>query len=234
MPQHEQSLYAESFRNLRSTLLLSSAGAPPQLIAICSAWPQEGKSTIAINLATILAQARKRVLLVDADLKRPTLHSKLGLERASVGLSGLLTTPEHLATKNYVHSGVLEQSLDFLAAGLIPPSSAELLMSTRMTALLEEWRTQYDFVVIDTAPVLAVSDASALVAAMDTIVLVVRAGVTGRKSLRTARDFIAGVRGKIAGVVLNDVKSTSEAYYGYYGEKGNYGSYYSEGKDAKE
>lgn len=230
--QNPQSQFAESFRNLRSALLLSSAGAPPRLIAVCSAWPKEGKSTVAINLAVVLAQADKRVLLVDADLKRPTLHAKLGLGLTSVGLSGLLATDQHLDTRDVVYSGVESPKLDFLPAGLSPPSSAELLMSPKMAVLFEEWKAQYDFIVVDTAPVLAVSDTSALASIVDTIVLVVRAGVTRRQSLRAVRNALVSVRGKIAGVVLNDVKASSEVYYGYYGGKGNYGSYYSEDQDA--
>ncbi len=223
--------FADAFRSLRSTLLLSSAGAPPKFIAVCSAWPKEGKSTTTINLAISLAQAGKKVLLVDADLKRPTVHLKLGLSPARVGLSGLLTSPE-LATRDHVYHEVVAPTLDFLPAGQIPPSSAELLMSNKMTALIEEWREEYDFVVIDTAPVLAISDTSALIPLMDSVVLVVRVGATRRKSLKAARDLIVALRGKITGIALNDVKSTSEVYYGYYGGKGSYGSYYTEGEDA--
>jgi capsular exopolysaccharide synthesis family protein len=229
--QNMRSHFAESFRNLRSALLLSAAGAPPQIIAVCSAWPREGKSTCAINLAVVLAQAGKRVLLVDADLKRPTLHVKLGLGLTKVGLSGLLTSPDHLDIHNCVHSGIEVPTLDFLPAGLPPPSSSELLLSSKMATLLGEWRLRYDFIVVDTAPVLAVSDTSALASLVDTIVLVVRAGETRRQSLRAVRNTLVTVRGKIAGVVLNDVKVSSDVYYDYYGGKGSYGGYYSEGED---
>ena len=230
--QRPASQFAESFRNLRSALLLSSAGAPPQIVAVCSAWPKEGKSTCAINLAVVLAQAGKKVLLVDADLKRPTLHAKLGLGLTKIGLSGLLTSPEHLDIRDHVHPSVEISTLDFLPAGLTPPSSAELLLSSKMTSLLDEWRRVYDFIVVDTAPVLAVSDTSALAPIVDAIVLVVRAGQTRRQSLRAVKNALVEVRGKIAGVVLNDVKTSSEAYYGYYGGKGSYGAaYYSEGED---
>ena len=102
-------------------------------------------------------------------------------------------------------------------------------MSDRMKDLLQEWSKQYDFIVIDTAPVLAVSDTASLASLADASIIVVRAGVTRRQALKAARDGIIAVKGKLAGVVLNDVKASSEMYYDYYGGKGHYGEYYSEG-----
>jgi polysaccharide biosynthesis transport protein len=222
-----QSHFAESFRSLRSAILLSSAGAPPQLILVCSAWPKEGKSTVSINLATVLAQAGKKVLLVDGDLRRPSLHQKLGQPTTNIGLSGLLTRSEALNIEQYVSAGVTAPTLDFLQAGPVPPSSAELLMSSKMNELITEWRSHYDFIVMDTAPVLMVSDSSSLASMADTSILVARASSTRRQSLRALRDEIVNVRGKIAGVLLNDIYTTSGLYYDYYGVKGHYGTYYS-------
>lgn len=226
--QDTRSHFAESFRILRSSILLSSAGGPPQFILVCSAWPFEGKSTVSLNLSMTLAQAGKKVLLVDGDLIRPSLHSKLGVGAGDVGLSSLLTTAEYVSPASYVHPGVTVPTLDFLPAGKIPPASAELLMSQKMSELLKEWRTMYDFVVVDSAPVLAVSDSSSLASIADATIMVVRAGVTRRQSLRALRDTITSVRGKIAGVLLNDVETNSDLYYDYYGGKGKYGVYYSE------
>jgi len=220
-----QSPFAESFRNLRSSVLLSSPGSPPQVILIASAWPKEGKSTCSINLAVTLAQTGARVLLVDADLKRPTLHLKLGTGPSDQGLSLLLTSSERRTTKTYVKAGALTTTLDFLPAGKIPPASAELLLSGRMSELLQEWREDYDFIVLDTAPVLAVSDATALIRLADATILVARAGATRRQSLRALRDAVVSVRGTLAGVLLNDVKADSEAYYNYYGGYRSYGGY---------
>jgi succinoglycan biosynthesis transport protein ExoP len=220
-----RSQFAEAFRALRSSLLLSSAGAPPQMLLVCSSWPNEGKSTTAINLATVLAQADKRVLLVDADLRRPSLQRYYQIGVHSVGLSEILSGAPYDHEK-FVHPDPAVSHLQLLPAGAIPPSSSELLMSTQMTTLVEQWRGAYDFIVIDSAPILAISDALFLASVADAVVIVVRAGSTPKKALRTLKESILKVRGKIAGVLLNDVRSKSQAYYDYYGGKGGKHDYY--------
>jgi polysaccharide biosynthesis transport protein len=226
------SQFAEAFRALRSSLLLSSAGSPPQLLLVCSSWPNEGKSTTAINLGTVLAQAGKRVLLVDADLRRPSLQRYYQIGGHSVGLSEILSGAPYDHEK-FVYPDPAVPHLQLLPAGAIPPSSSELLMSAQMTTLLEEWRRIYDFIVIDSAPILAISDALFLASAADAVVIVVRAGSTPKKALRTLKESILKVRGKIAGVLLNDVRSKSHAYYDYYGGKGGkHDYYYSSDKNA--
>lgn len=224
--ENPRSHFAEAFKHLRSALLLSSAGTPPRLIAVCSAWPQEGKSTISINLAISLAQMGKRVLLVDADLRRPTLHVKFGVPRSKTGLSALLTDSELSILDPKIYSDVGIPSLTFLSSGLSPPFPSELLMSDRMAYLCDQWREQFDFIVVDTAPVLAVSDTSSLVQIADATLLVIRAGTTRRQALRAARDSIMAVKGKLVGVLMNDVKASSDMYYDYYGGRGDYGAYY--------
>jgi succinoglycan biosynthesis transport protein ExoP len=125
-----------------------------------------------------------------------------------------------------VHPDPAVSHLQLLPAGAIPPSSSELLMSTQMTTLVEQWRRAYDFIVIDSAPILAISDALFLASVADAVVIVVRAGSTPKKALRTLKESILKVRGKIAGVLLNDVRSKSQAYYDYYGGKGGKHDYY--------
>ena len=222
-----RSKFAEAFRLLRSNLLLSSAGAPPKVILVCSSWPNEGKSTTTSNLAAVLAQMDKRVLLVDADLRRPSLQRYFNVPPTAIGLSEILSGAEYdPADFSYPDPNV--PTLQLLTAGKIPPSSSELLMSPQMTKVLEEWRHLYDFVIIDSAPILAVSDALFLASVADGVVIVVRAGSTPRKALRTLKDNITKVRGRIIGVLLNDVKASSEAYYEYYGGKGGkHDNYYS-------
>jgi capsular exopolysaccharide synthesis family protein len=222
-----RSKFAEAFRLLRSNLLLSSAGAPPKVILVCSSWPNEGKSTTTSNLAAVLAQMDKRVLLVDADLRRPSLQRYFNVPPTAIGLSEILSGAEYDAA-DFSYPDPNVPTLQLLTAGKIPPSSSELLMSPQMTKVLEEWRHLYDFVIIDSAPILAVSDALFLASVADGVVIVVRAGSTPRKALRTLKDNIMKVRGRIIGVLLNDVKASSEAYYEYYGGKGGkHDNYYS-------
>jgi capsular exopolysaccharide synthesis family protein len=220
-----RSKFAEAFRVLRTNLLLSSAGAPPKVLLVCSSWPNEGKSTTTINLATVLAQADKKVLLVDADLRRPSLQRYFDSPRGGVGLSEILSG-ERYDQRDFIMPDPLVPHLQLLTAGKIPPSSSELLMSPQMTKVLDDWKDKFDFIVIDSAPILAVSDALFLASIADAVLIVVRAGSTPKKALRTLRDNIIKVRGKIAGVLLNDVKTSSQAYYQYYGGKGGKHDYY--------
>ncbi|HZP17010.1 MAG TPA: polysaccharide biosynthesis tyrosine autokinase, partial [Terriglobales bacterium] len=147
---------AESYRALRTSLLLTSVGAPPKTILITSALPREGKTTTSINVATVLAQKGTRVLLIDADLRRPSIHKALGLG-PRIGLSNLLTGGAALAQATVRSS--TQPSLYILPAGTPPPNPAELMASTQMSDLLSSLREQYDHIIIDTPPTLSVTDA---------------------------------------------------------------------------
>ncbi len=218
-----QSQMSESYRALRTSLLLTSLGAPPKTILITSALPQEGKTTTSINTATVLAQKGTRVLLIDADLRRPSIHKTLGLG-ARVGLSNVLTggTTVQQAT---VRSTLLP-SLFILPAGTPPPNPAELLASAQMLDLLAELREQYDHIVVDTPPTLSVTDAVVLSTRADAVVLVIRSGQTTKPALRRARDILAQVNARVCGVLLNAVDLTSPDYYYYYEYQGKYGQRY--------
>jgi len=220
-----QSQMAESYRALRTSLLLSSLGAPPKVIMITSARPQEGKTTTAINSAIVLAQKGVRVLLVDADLRRPSVHKTLGMGPRS-GLSNVLTGNATL--EQAITVSPILPNLFILAAGSPPPNPAELLASSNMKDVLKELREQYDHVVIDTPPTLSVTDAVVLSPRVDAIILVIRSGQTTKQALRRARDILMQVNARVTGVLLNAVDLTSPDYYYYYEYQGKYSHYYQE------
>ncbi|MGA8617148.1 MAG: polysaccharide biosynthesis tyrosine autokinase [Candidatus Sulfotelmatobacter sp.] len=218
-----QSQMAESYRALRTSLLLSNLGAPPKVIMVTSALPQEGKTTTSINCAVVLAQKGIRVLLIDADLRRPSIHKTLGMGPRS-GLSNVLTGSATLQ-QAITRSSVLP-NLSILPAGTPPPNPAELLASSNMRDVLEELRGQYDHIVVDTPPALSVTDAVVLSPRADAVVLVIRSGQTTKQALRRSRDILTQVNAKVAGVLLNAVDLSSPEYYYYYEYQGKYSRYY--------
>ncbi len=217
---------AEAYRGLRSSLLLSSIDRPPRVLVITSAFPEEGKTTTAVNTAIAFAQRGERVLLVDADLRRGSLDRIFNLDDRSFGLSTVLTQP---TTHENLAAPLAELPLlSVLPTGPRPPNPAEMLSSNRMEEQLRQWALEFDRVVIDTAPVLAVSDTQAMSALADTVILVARAGVTRKRALVRARDLLWRINAPIAGVVVNDVDMRLENFYTYrYGMYGyNYGRGY--------
>ncbi len=220
-----QSQMAESYRALRTSLLLSNLGAPPKVIMVTSARPQEGKTTTSINTAIVLAQKGVRVLLIDADLRRPSIHKTLGMGPRS-GLSNVLTGSATLQ-QTITISPVLP-NLFIMPAGTPPPNPAELLASSNMRDLIAELRGMYDHIVIDTPPTLSVTDAVVLSPRADATILVIRSGQTTKQALRRARDILMQVNAHVAGVLLNAVDLTSPDYYYYYEYQGKYGQYYHE------
>jgi polysaccharide biosynthesis transport protein len=220
-----QSQMAESYRALRTSLLLSNLGAPPKVIMVTSALPQEGKSTTSINCAVVLAQKGVRVLLIDADLRRPSIHKTLGMAPHS-GLSNVLTGSATLE-QAIVRTAVLP-NLFVLAAGTPPPNPAELLASANMRDVLTQLREEYDHIVIDTPPSLSVTDAVVLSPRADAVVLVIRSGQTTKNALRRSRDILMQVNAKVVGVLLNAVDLRSPDYYYYYEYQGKYAAYYRE------
>jgi len=230
-----QSQMAESYRALRTSLLLSNLGAPPKVIMVTSALPQEGKTTTSINTAVVLAQKGVRVLLIDADLRRPSIHKTLGMGPHS-GLSNVLTGSTKLESA-ITRTAVLP-NLFVLAAGTPPPNPAELLASANMRDVLNQLREEYDHIVIDTPPSLSVTDAVVLSPRADAVVLVIRSGQTTKQALRRSRDILTQVNAKVVGVLLNAVDLSSPDYYYYYEYQGKYARYYrdedSQGNDEQE
>jgi capsular exopolysaccharide synthesis family protein len=212
-----KSQFAESFRSLRTALLLVTAGQPPKFILFTSAMPSEGKTTAATNLACILAQGEARVLLLDADLRRPTIHhrfgltGKLGLTTVLAGSSTLEEAVQHLSEA---------PNLDILPSGPVPPFPTEMLSSEAMQALMERIGKLYTHVVIDSPPVLSVTDGVVLARMVDAVVLVIRHGKSSKNALRRSRDLLVRSGAPMAGLVLNAVDVNSPDYYGYYGHSG--------------
>jgi polysaccharide biosynthesis transport protein len=198
---------------------------------ITSALPQEGKTTTSVNTATVLAQKGTRVLLVDADLRRPSIHKALGLGPRS-GLSNVLTGGVSLADAIF-RSSVLP-NLFVLPAGTPPPNPAELLASSQMVEVLAELRQHYDHIVLDTPPTLSVTDAVVLSTRADAVVLVIRCGQTTKPALRRSREILGQVNARVAGVLLNAVDLNSPDYYYYYEYQGKYGHrYYDEDMESE-
>jgi succinoglycan biosynthesis transport protein ExoP len=220
-----QSQMAESYRALRTSLLLSNLGAPPKVIMVTSARPQEGKTTTSINTAIVLAQKGVRVLLIDADLRRPSVHKTLGMGPRS-GLSNVLTGSA--TVQQTITTSPILANLFIMPAGTPPPNPAELLASANMKDLVAELRQQFDHIVIDTPPTLSVTDAVVLSPRADATILVIRSGQTTKQALRRARDILMQVNAHVAGVLLNAVDLTSPDYYYYYEYQGKYSHYYQE------
>jgi polysaccharide biosynthesis transport protein len=229
--EHRNSGSAEAFRALRTSLMLSSPGAPPQVILVTSAVSAEGKSFVSINLAVVLAQAGQQVLLVDADMRRPAINTYLGIP-SNPGLSACLAgTIDSDAVIVKIED---IPGLHLLPAGRTPPYPAEMLASEAFPRLVQRWRQQFRYIVIDTPPALAVTDSVVGARVADAVVLVARSEKTRRQSLTRARDLLAKARVHIAGVVVNDLSFDSMEYRNYYGYQGKeYQTYYRNGSETK-
>jgi capsular exopolysaccharide synthesis family protein len=217
-PLGKGSAVAEAYRVLRTSVLLSTAGNPPKTILITSAQPGEGKTTTAINTATSLAQLGGSVLLIDCDLRKPSVHKALGLDKAE-GLSTYLS--RKVEVESLIHP-LPVANLSLLQAGPVPPNAAELISSARMKELLSGLGEKYDHIVIDSPPLINVTDPVILSTMVDGVVLVVQGGRSTREVVRRARIELATANAKVFGVVLNNVNLKREGYNDYY-----YDRYYS-------
>jgi len=203
---------SEAFRALRTSLLLSQAEHPPQVILVTSALPREGKTTTAVNLAVTLAQLGDRTLLMDSDMRKPGVRRALDLNVGKdLGLSSYLAGVCSLDEATIPHPAI--PNLTALTTGPVPPNPADLLSSHRMREAIAELRRRFRFVVIDSPPIMAATDAVILSALTDGILLVVRSGDTPKEAFTRARDLLAAVKGRLLGVVLNAVDSSAPDYY---------------------
>ncbi len=201
---------AEAYRTLRTNIQFSSLDKPLHTLLFTSTGADEGKSTTLANLAVTMAQAEQRVILVDCDLRRPTLHTLFGLSNET-GLTSAILQPDAAALPLQDTSVA---GLRLLPSGPLPPRPADLLGSRRMEALIDRLRADADMVLFDTPPVIAVTDAAVLATRLDGVLLVLQAGKTRRDRAREARRLLEKVKANIVGVVLNNAKQ--EVGYGYY------------------
>ena len=201
---------AEAYRTLRTNIQFASLDRPLRTLLTTSSAPDEGKSTTIANIAVTIAQSERRVLLVDCDLRRPTLHTMFGLPNEQGLTSLILDEDGRIPVQKTDIPGLL-----VLTSGPLPPRPADILGSRRMEAVIAQLREHADMVLFDTPPVNAVTDAAVLATKVDGVLLVFRAGTTKRDRARDARRQLEKVNANIVGVVLTDVKG--EQTYGYYG-----------------
>lgn len=208
-----KSVIAEQYRTIRTNIQFSMIDRDVKSIVMTSSGPWEGKSTTSANLASVFTDQGKRVLLVDADLRKPTVQRTFGLSNI-VGLTTLLSDPEQELAK--VIQLVTGTELHVLTSGPIPPNPSELLNSNRMNILMKRFEDMFDIIIYDMPPVTSVTDAQIMAAKADGVVFVIRHGVAQKDSVLNAKELLEMVNANILGVVFNGVeKKTDYSYYGY-------------------
>lgn len=207
-----KSIVSEAYRTLRTNIQYSSFDKEIKAIVVTSAEAAEGKSTVSGNLALSFAQNEKRVIIVDCDLRKPSVHKNFKLSNLA-GLSEVLIGKAKL--EEVIQSR--NENLDILTSGKIPPNPSEMLSSTAMTNLIEKLKEEYDVVILDSAPLGAVTDAQILSTKADGTILVVRAQRTNREAVIDAKNSLDKVGANIIGTVLHAVENTRGKYYYYYG-----------------
>lgn len=211
------SALAEAYRQLRTSVLLSTPGHPPKTLLVTSSMPSEGKTTTAVNLAICLAQTGNPVLLIDADMRRPRMRTLFNIENRA-GLSTYLSSEmSESALRGMIQRHGTTQ-LHLLGSGPVPPNPAELLSAEQMSRLLKTLEPHFSYIIIDTPPAASFTDAVVLSAQMDGVLIVSHSGKTPRAAIRRTRQLLTGAGAKIFGVVLNQVDVRQHSYYyeGYY------------------
>lgn len=211
--EEPKSVISEQFRTIRTNLKFSLVDKELRTLVVTSATPSSGKSTISVNLAATIASEDKKVLLVDADLRKPKVH-KIFKVRNHSGLTSLLTN-KYAKLEGMVHQTSIKD-LSFMTSGAIPPNPSELLGSNRMAELLEEMKSSYDLIIFDTPPVLAVTDSQVLASETDGVILVIPKGQVKADEVISAKEALETVKSNILGAVMNRVDPSKDRYNYYY------------------
>lgn len=206
---------SEAFRTLRTNISFSSVDKELKVIMVTSATPAEGKSTTIMNLAVTYAQAEKKTVIVELDLRKPTVHKSLQISNR-YGITNVLTRSVQL---NEVIQETKIHNLYAITSGLIPPNPSELVGSKALKNIIEQLREEFDVVLLDTPPILAITDSQLISANTDGVIVVADSGKVKRNDLQAAKERLELVNANILGVVLNNVKRSTKdnSYYYYYG-----------------
>lgn len=204
---------SEQYRTIRTNIQFSSIDKEFKTLMVTSSGPGEGKSTTVANLAVVLAQQGKRVLLIDGDLRKPTVHYTFKVSNI-YGVTNVLTRQTTL--KETVVTTTIPD-VDVLPSGPVPPNPSELIDSKSMTNLIDEARALYDYVLFDTPPIMAVTDAQLLAHRVDGVILVISSGKTEIEAAVKSKELLENANAKILGTVLNAKEMKNENYYYYYG-----------------
>jgi capsular exopolysaccharide synthesis family protein len=208
----ENSTFSESYKAVRTSILLSAAEHPPKKLLVTSMAPEEGKTFTSVNLATVLAQAGYAVLLLDADMRKPRIHKIFSLENTQ-GLSTYLAGVSDIAiNENCAGAG---KNLSIITAGPVPPNPSELLVSGKLTDLFQRLSDKFDFIICDSPPVLTVTDGLIMSKAVDSTIIVVRAEKTTYEFLRRGIKSLKDVQAHITGMVINALILKKSGYYQY-------------------
>lgn len=202
----------EQYRTIRTNIQFSAVDIPIRSLMVTSSGPGEGKSTTVSNLAVVFAQQGKKVLLIDSDLRRPTLHFTFGFTN-TIGLTNALTRQIHL-NESIRKTDV--ENLYFMPSGPIPPNPAELLGSAAMDQLIADLYEMFDLILFDVPPVLAVADAQVMANQVDAAILVVSSGMTNKEAAIKAKEILEQTKSKLLGAVLNNKEEDRSTYYYYY------------------
>jgi len=203
---------SEAFRSMRTSLEFYSIDEPLQVLVITSSEPEEGKTTVAANLAVTMAKGENRVMLLDADMRRPNVHKQLGISNRA-GLSDLIRG--RMSFNEVIQVSKDNKNLHVITSGSLPPNPSDLISSQKMASIIEELRSRYDIIVIDTPPSI-VSDAQVLSTKADGVILVVRPGKTRVIAVKTPLEEFSRIGTKVIGVVMNRIPRNRGYYYGGY------------------